>query len=152
MSILKNLEFDLVCKKAAAGMGVCVAALILCGAFRDSLAALVIGDIAVCVVISLYACTFAYAACSALSKESANFREFVLRSGHMICAACAAAQVVKLFFLLLPPSDAEFVGGAVLLADAAVSWILPMMVLKNRRAAFLAIHKDKTHSLIEIRD
>ena len=143
MGILKKLKFDSVCKKASAAMGVCVAALILCGLFRDSFTAAVIGDIAACAVISLYACTFDYAAYNALSTEAGSYGEFVLRSGHIFCGSCAAAQAAKLFFLLLPRSGAELVGGCVLLADAAVSWIFPMMVLKGRRAAFLERFMDK---------
>lgn len=143
MNILKHLEVDSVCKKAFAAMGVCVIVLILCGALRDSLAAIVIGDIAACVVISLYACTVAYMLCNALAEEAGSYGEFVLRSGHILCAACAAAQVVKLFFLLTPRPGAELVGGCVLLADAAVSWIPPMMMLKGQNAIFSEHSKDK---------
>ena len=143
MSILKNLRFDRVCGRAAAAMGVCVGILLLCGAFRDSIAASVIGDIAACVIISLYACAFAYAACNALAEEAAGYGEFVLRSGHIVCASCAAAQAVKLFFLLLPCQGAELAGGVVLIADAAISWIFPMIVVRGRRAAFLASVTDK---------
>ena len=143
MSILKNLRFDRVCQKAAAAMGVCVVVLLLCGAFRENIAALVTGDIAACAVISLYACTFAYAACNALAEEAAGYGEFVLRSGHIVCASCAAAQAVKLFFLLLPCRGAELAGWVVLIADAVISWIFPMIVVKGRRAAFLANVKDK---------
>lgn len=148
MHILKNLEFDRTCKKAAAAIGVCVVVLILCGAFRDNAAALVTGDIAACAVVSLYACMFVYAACNALAKEVSGYWEFVLRSGHIICASCAAAQAVKLFFLLLCPG-VELAGGVILIADAAVSWIFPMMVLKGRRIAFLErFEEDTTQSTI----
>lgn len=143
MSILKNLKFDRVCGKAAAAMAVCVGVLLLCGAFRENIAVLAVGDIAACSVISLYACTFAYAACNALAEETASYGEFVLRSGHIVCASCAAAQAVKLFFLLLPCPGAELVGGMVILADAAVSWFFPMRVLKRQRAAFSERFKDK---------
>ena len=142
MNILKNLEFDKTCGKAAAAMGVCVAVLVLCGAFRDNTAAIVTGDIAACTVISLYACTVTYALCNALARDVGSFGEFVLRSGHIFCASCAAAQAAKLFFLLLPCPGAEFIGGVVLISDAAVSWVFPMLVLKDRRAEF--------YSLIEI--
>ena len=144
MSVIKNLKFDPVCRRAAAAMAVCVAALILCGMFSDNVIALVIGDIAACVVISLYTCAFAYAVCSALSDEVGGCGEYVLRSGHVFCVSCAAAQAVKLFFLLTQQSGAGLVGCVILIADAAVSWILPMMTLKNCRAAFLASFKDRT--------
>ena len=143
MNILKNLRFDRVCGRATAAMAVCVGVLLLCGAFRENIALLAVGDIAACSVISLYACTFAYAACNALAEEAASYGEFVLRSGHIVCASCAASQAVKLFFLLLPCPGAELVGAVVLIADAAVSWIFPMRVLKGRRAAFSRRFKDK---------
>ena len=143
MSVLKNLEFDRVCKKSFFAMLVCVVTLFVCGAFRENLAVLVIGDITACVVISLYACTFAYAVCGALLKEAKSYGEFVLRSGHIFCGSCAIAQAVKLFFLLMPCPEAELAGVMVVIADTSVSWVFPMMVLKNRRAAFLASNKDK---------
>lgn len=143
MHILKELEFDAECRKAAAAMGVCVAVLILCGALRDFIIAEVIGDIAACCVISLYASTFAYAVCNALSAEVGSYGEFVLKSGHIFCVSCAAAQAVKLFFLLLPCPGTELISGVVLIADTAVFWILPMKVLKGRRAVFLTQFRDK---------
>lgn len=139
MRFLINIRFDAACKKAAAAMLVCVAVLIVCGALRyretlpqpGRLLAAAFGDVAACAVITLYACTFAYAASNALSEEVGSFGEFVMRSGHIFCASGAAAQVIKLIFLL-PCSGTELIGGAVLIADAAVSWIFLMKVFKNR--------------------
>ena len=137
MRILINIKFDAACKKAAAAMLAGAAVLIICGALRDNedlpqmtrLLAAAIGDAAACAVITLYASTFAYAASNALSEEVGSFGEFVMRSGHIFCVSVAAAQVVKLIFLL---PCTELIGWAVLIADAAVSWIFPMKVLKNR--------------------
>lgn len=137
--ILKNIEFDAACKKSAAAMLAGAAALFLCGALRDNealphtvrLLSAVFGCAAACVVITLYACTFAYAVSNALSKEVSSLREFVMRSGYVFCVSAAAAQVVKLIFLL-PCSGTAPIVGAVLIADAAVSWIFPMKVLKKR--------------------
>ncbi len=140
MRLLRNIKFDAVCKKAAAAMLAGVAVLILCGALRDNealpqsvrLIAAALGSIDTCAVITLYACTFAYAASNALSEEVDSFGEFVMRSGHIFCVSGAAAQVVKLIFLLPWSGTTELIRWAVLIADAAVSWIFPMKVLKNR--------------------
>lgn len=139
MRILRNIKFDEACKKAAVAMLAGIALLIFCGALRDNnalpqsarLLAAALGSADACAVITLYACTFAYAVSNALAEEVGSFGEFVMRSGHIFCASGAAAQVIKLIFLL-PCSGTELIGWVVLIADAAVSWIFPMKVLKNR--------------------
>ncbi len=143
MSILRYLEFDKVCGRTAAAMLFCVVVLIVCGAVRDlggsaGIFAEAAGDIAACAVISLYECTFSYAAANAVSKNVGDYAEFVRKSGRVFIVSGAVSRTVKLFFLMLPCSGGlEFVGGAVLIIDAMVSWIIPMKVLENRRAAFL---------------
>lgn len=139
MRFLINIRFDAVCKKAAAAMLVCVAVLIVCGSLRyretlpqpGRLFAAAFGDVAACAVITLYACTFAYAASNTLSDAVGSFGEFVMRSGHIFCASGAAAQVTKLIFML-PCFGTELIEGTVLIADAAVSWIFLIKVFKNR--------------------
>lgn len=140
MRILKDLEFDKVCGRSAAVMLFCAAVLIVCGAVRDmggtaGIFASAAGDIAACVVISLYECTFAYAASNAASKNVGDYAEFVQKSGRVFFISGAVSRVVKLFFLLLPCSG--IIGGVVLIIDASVSWIIPMKILERRRAAFL---------------
>lgn len=149
MRVLRDIRFDAVCRRAAAVMGGLLAVLILCGVLRDRGAGYVelltaVGDTAACAVISLYAGTFAYAAVNALADKVNGYREFVLISEHYFCASCVAAQVAKLIFLLLPCSGAELVGSVVLIADAAVSWILPLKIMEERRAAFISGTLNKT--------
>ncbi len=155
MRILRDMEFDKVCGRSAAAMLFCAAVLIVCGTVRDlggsaGIFASAAGDIAACAVISLYECTFAYAAANAVSKNVGNvggYAEFVQKSGRVFFVTGAISRVVKLFFLLLPCSGgSEFVGGAVLIIDASVSWIIPMKILENRRAAFL-IQKTKVSAV-----
>lgn len=146
MRVLRDIRFDAACRRAAAAIGVCLAALLLCGVLRDrgdlprgaEILTAAVGDVLACTVITLYASTFAYAASNAISEKACSFREFVLISENYFCASCVAAEIAKLIFLLLPCSGAELVGGVVLIADAAVSWIVPLKVMENRRAAFLA--------------
>lgn len=152
MRILRDLEFDKVCGRSAAAMLFCAAVLIICGAVRDlggsaGIFASAAGDIAACAVISLYECTFAYAAANAVSKNVGGYAEFTQKSGRVFFVTGAVSRVVKLFFLMLPCSGgSEFVGGAVLIIDASVSWIIPMKILENRRAAFL-IQKTKVSAV-----
>ncbi len=156
MRILRDLEFDKVCVRSAAAMLFCAAVLIVCGAARDpggsaGIFALAAGDIAACVVISLYECTFAYAAANAVLTNAGNvggYAEFVKKSGRVFFVTGAVSRVVKLFFLMLPCSGgSEFVSGAVLIIDASVSWIIPMKILENRRAAFLVEEKRTSGSV-----
>ncbi len=149
MRILKDLEFDKVCGRTAAAMLFCAAVLIVCGTVRDmggtaEIFASAAGDIAACAVISMYECTFAYAAANAVSRNVGDYAEFVWKSGRVFIVSGAVSRTVKLFFLMLPCSGgSEFVGGAVLIIDASVSWIIPMKILENRRAAFL-VEKAQT--------
>lgn len=140
MRILRDLEFDKACGRSAAAMLFCVAVLTVCGAVRGlggsaAVFAAAAGDIAACAVISLYECTFAYAAANAVSKNVGGYAEFVQKSGRVFFVTGAVSRSVKLIFLLLPCSG--IIGGAVLVVDAAFSWIIPMKILENRRAAFL---------------
>lgn len=143
MRILRDLEFDKACGRSAAAMLFCVAVLVVCGSVRDlggsaGIFASWAGDIAACAVISLYECTFAYSAANAVSKNVGGYAEFVQKSGRVFFVTGAVSRAVKLFFLLLPcAGGSEFVGGMVLIIDAAISWTFPMKILENRRAAFL---------------